>query len=119
MLQHRFYYRWLRHFPPAVREVAWQAYPWSEPCPIPMPTRGLRYQWVEDWIHHRERRAELRRLVSEFARDMAHPRFPRDLLNRHTLRLVCILAAWGVERYAYLLRHALVFSRHATRGSRH
>jgi hypothetical protein len=71
---------------------------------------------VEDWIHHRERRAELRRLVSQCWADMSHPRFPGDLLDRRTLRLVCMLVDWGIERYAYLLRHALVFSRHATRG---
>jgi asparagine synthase (glutamine-hydrolysing) len=116
MLRHRFYYRWLARFPPAVRAVAWQAYPWSVPCPIPMPARGLRYQWVEDWIHHKERRAELRRLVAQCTADMAHPRFPRELLDRHALRLACMLAHWGIERYAYLLRHALVFSRHATRA---
>jgi asparagine synthase (glutamine-hydrolysing) len=115
MLQHRFYYQWLAHFPAAVRSVAWQAYPWSLPCPIPLPARGLRYQWVEDWIHHKERRAELRRLVSQCTADLAHPRFPRELLDRHVLYLACLLATWGVERYAYLLRHALVFSRHATR----
>jgi asparagine synthase (glutamine-hydrolysing) len=115
MLRHSFYYRWLERFPAAVRGVAWQAYPWSLPCPIPMPARRLRYQWVEDWIHHKERSAELRRLVAQCTADMAHPRFPRDLLDRDVLRLACMLANWGVERYAYLLRHALVFSRHATR----
>ena len=116
MLKHRFYYQWLEHFPAAVREVAWQAYPWSLPCPLPMPRHGLRYQWVEDWIHHKERKAELRRLVDQCSAHMAHQRFPGDLLDRTTLRLACLLARWGIERYAYLLRHALVFSHYATRS---
>jgi asparagine synthase (glutamine-hydrolysing) len=116
MLQHRFYYGWLERFPAAVRAVAWQAYPWSLPCPIPLPRQGLRVQWAEDWFHHKERRAELRRLVAQCTADMAHPRFPHELLDRHALRLACMLANWGIERYAYLLRHALVFSRHATRA---
>lgn len=117
LLQHRFYYDWLERFPAAVREVAWQAYPWSLPCPVPVPVpaSGLRYQWVKDWIHESERKAELQRLAAQFSADLAHPRFPAHLLDRHTLRLACLLARWGVERYAYLLRHALVFSGFAVR----
>jgi asparagine synthase (glutamine-hydrolysing) len=117
LLQHRFYYQWLERLPSGVREVPWQAYPWSLPCPLPMPERPLRYQWSEDWIHEKERKAELRRLVEQCSADLDHPHFPHHLLNRRSLRLACLLTQWGVARYAYLLRHALVFSRFAIRAT--
>ncbi|MGD9832429.1 MAG: asparagine synthase-related protein [Piscinibacter sp.] len=110
--RHHLYYRWLRQFPAAVREVPWQAYPWSEPCPLPMP-RDLRNQWAEDWIHENELREELSQLVAQTRADLASEHFPAGLLDRDNLRLACLLTKLGLHRYAYFLRHAHVFVRHA------
>ncbi len=114
--RHHLYYRWLQQFPAAVREVPWQAYPWSEPCPLPLP-RDLRNQWAEDWIHENELREELSQLVAQTRADLASERFPAGLLDRDNLRLACLLTKLGLHRYAYLLRHAHVFVRHAAANS--
>ena len=112
--RHSFYYRWLSQFPDAVRSVPWQAYPWSEPCPLPLPG-GYRNQWADDWIHERELREELNDLVAQTVTAIRSPWFPARLLDRHNLGLACLLTRLGLRRYAYLLRHAQVFLRHTPR----
>lgn len=112
LLRHQFYYRWLHRFPAAVREVAWQAYPWSEPCPVPIPD-SLPTQWSDEWFDKESIKAELRQTLAQCDADLAHPSFPGDLLDRGNLRVACMLARLGITRYVYLLRHAQVFTRHA------
>jgi asparagine synthase (glutamine-hydrolysing) len=119
LLQHRFYYSWLERFPAGVREVAWQAYPWSLPCPVPPPPQRLRYQWAEDWVSKKARKAELKQLLDQFEACIENPGFPDKLLDRRNLRFAYLLARLGVTRYVYLLRHAHVFAQLASgRGGR-
>lgn len=112
LLRHRFYYRWLQHFPAAVGSTAWQAYPWSEPCPIPAPS-GLRQQWGEGWYGQRERKAEIRQLLEQAALDLDDPRFPHALLDRRMLRVAYLLARSGITRYMHLLSSARIYLRYA------
>ena len=41
-LYHHMYHDLLKRFPPEVLSVPWQVYPGHEPCPIPLPPRGIR-----------------------------------------------------------------------------
>lgn len=102
LLRHRLYYRWLTCFAPAVSAVPWQAYPWSDPCPLPMPPT-LRLQWSEGWHDARARRAYRDGLRREVQALLRRPVPPGDLLDRRGLRLACWLIGLGVERPAYLL----------------
>jgi hypothetical protein len=109
LLRHRFYYRWLSRFPAAVGQLPWQSYPWSEPCPLPLPP-ALRLQWSEGWHDAsvlREHRQGLRRGVRALLR---RPGTRPDLLDHRHLRLACWLVGLGIERPAYLLgpAHALL-----------
>ena len=53
-LMHRFYNRWLAHFPKPTRAVAWQAYPGHEPGPLDAGA-DLRNQWVNLYDTQQER----------------------------------------------------------------
>lgn len=112
LLRHRFYYRWLQEFQPEVANVPWQAYPWSLPCPLPIPP-GLRDQWRDGWYSLDQRKAALRRLLDQVRADLADPRFPSALIDRSVVIAAYVLGRLGIGRYDYLLRSARVFVRHA------
>lgn len=116
VLRHRFYYRWLQDFQSPVAEIPWQTYPWSLPCPHPLP-RGLRSQWPSGWYDRKARRAELRLLLSRTRSDLASGDFPETLLNRPAIAAAYALARLGVTRYTYLLHGANIFVRYAARSS--
>lgn len=42
---HKFYYELAHRISPRIHSVAWQTYPWSEPCPIPSTSKGID-QWA-------------------------------------------------------------------------
>lgn len=114
LLGHRFYYRWLQDLPAAVSATAWQAYPWSEPCPIPLPP-DLRTQWDGGWLGRDGARAEREQALAQITADLADPAFPDQVLDRHMLALARQLTRAGTSRYLHLFRAARVFVRYAAR----
>lgn len=43
---HKFYYDLTHYISSRIQSVAWQTYPWSEPCPIPSTSNG-----IDQWAH--------------------------------------------------------------------
>ncbi len=114
LLQHRFYYRWLEAFGPAVSNVAWQAYPTSLPCPWRLPP-GLRNQWAEGWLDRQQQTESARRLAREVGRQLEQPDFPAAVLDRRFAWLMVQLARLGIRRYTYYLRAVDTFAQQAAR----
>jgi hypothetical protein len=103
-LRHRFYYRWLEHFPAAVRSVPWQAYPGHLPCTVPWPEK-VPTQWEKSAATHGlvgGRRAALKGMGVALRRD-----FPGDILRRSVLGVATALTAWGITGYAHIAKTGL------------
>lgn len=108
-LRHRFYRKWLSHLPPAVTSVPWQAYPGTEPCPLPYPS-GFTDQWqaaVPPEVH-RQRRKEMLQLLSSVRSD--HP-----VLDRRALWLRLTMYRLGLRDYSYVIWPAQVYHQWAVR----
>lgn len=106
-LRHRFYVKWLSHFPAAVTAVAWQAYPGHEPCPIPVPPE-LSYQW-DDEYQAEERAAQKRSILTRASELLSAPDFPREILNKRNLRLAAWMHSLGLRDLEYAIEAAQTF----------
>lgn len=106
-VRHRLYLRLLQYLPPGIRQVPWQAYPGSEPCPLPMP-QGIRTQWEHFYTPEEERMQAGARLAR--AAEIASARsLPDWLLSRPVLHAARLLMHFGFTRYDYLFDKACVF----------
>jgi hypothetical protein len=92
LVAHRFYNDWLKLFPGRVDQVAWQAYPGHQPCPLTLP-QGLRNQWADGMYSDEDERRFRRSLLTESASALHSARFPSHILNRPAL-----MAAWWATR---------------------
>lgn len=105
--RHKFYIKWLSHFPPAVTAVPWQAYPGHEPCPLPVSTE-LAYQWdasyksAGDATHKRRVSAQ----ASELLRALD---FPDQILSKRKLRLASWIHSSGWRDYRYAIEAAQTY----------
>lgn len=106
-LRHRFYVKWLSHFPAAVTTAAWQAYPGHEPCPISVPPE-LSYQW-DDKYQAEERATQKRVLLTRASRLLSAPDFPREILNRRNLRLAVWMHSLGLRDLEYAIKAAQTY----------
>jgi asparagine synthetase B (glutamine-hydrolysing) len=113
LVRHRLYNRLMSFMPAPAASVPWQAYPGSEPCPLPLPP-GIRTQW-ETW-HTPEQQQEIRRRTLATAATVtgADP-FPGWLISRPVLRAAHVLLRIGVQRYSHLFGSALPFVSHPPR----
>lgn len=114
LLKHRLYYEWLQAFPEAVASVPWQAYPTSDPCPLPIP-EGLRDQWSDGWFSAAQRRQAARDDLQRYRQMLSDENFPKVLLRRGRLWIAYFLASFGVHRYLYMLKAAWPFVRYGPR----
>jgi hypothetical protein len=107
-VRHRLYHEALKFFPPTVMQVAWQAYPGHQPCPVPEPAEAID-QWGDaqkDII----RRARRSGILGEAARMAFSRSFPGPILDRRYL-VAASIAHWvGVGDYGYVLDYAKAFS---------
>jgi hypothetical protein len=105
---HRLYHEALEYFPPTVTQVAWQAYPGHQPCPIPEPADA-----IDQWGHSQKeivRRSRRAGILGETARVAFSRTFPRTLLDRRYL-VATSFAHWvGLGDYGYVLEYAKAFS---------
>lgn len=108
---HKLYHRWLKEFQPEASEVAWQAYPGHEPCPVPQPS-SLRYQW-DAWYTVPEARAAKAARIAAIDDVLNDPHFPSSLLDRRILLLARWLTRLGLGDYSYLFGVAQTFARYA------
>ena len=106
-LRHKFYVKWLSQFPPAVREVGWQAYPGHEPCPLPAPAE-LDYQWDGE-CQAKENSARKQRVVKQASDLLRAADFPDQIINRRNLRLAAWMHARGWRDYHYALEAAQTY----------
>ena len=106
-LRHRFYVKWLSHFPAAVTAVPWQSYPTHEPCPIVVPAK-LAYQWDETY-QAEERTAQKRALLSRASELLSAPDFPREILNKRNLRLAAWMHSLGLRDLEYAIEAAQTY----------
>jgi hypothetical protein len=93
-LGHQMYHEWLKCLPPVVREVAWQAYPSHEPCPLPLPD-GAVSQW--DASREGDRTRGCRTALEQSWRGLTAPGVSR-FLDRPTVLLAWVAAALGSRR---------------------
>jgi asparagine synthetase B (glutamine-hydrolysing) len=100
-LGHRFYTKFLSHFPPAVTSVPWQTYPGHDPCPLPAPP-GLGYQW--------DGSAPARRHL-----EVAADGFPDAIFSLSRLRLAALAHRLGLRDYDYLIDAVRTYQRYWTR----
>lgn len=109
-LGHRFYVRWLKLFQPVVTEVAWQAYPEHEPCPVPVPS-GAAYQWDNSY-QAAQARVLKRELLEQSAKMLAASDFPREILRRNYLRIATLIYRAGWRDYSYVIQSAWKYFTH-------
>jgi asparagine synthase (glutamine-hydrolysing) len=76
---HHFYMRWFNRLAPYVRQVPWQSYRGSVPCPLPIPEH-VKSQWDPET---RAVRAAWRREASPFHWRTLLGQFPSELFRRH------------------------------------
>ncbi|HEV3467909.1 MAG TPA: asparagine synthase-related protein [Pyrinomonadaceae bacterium] len=114
-LRHKFYMKWLDHFPAVVKSVPWQSYAGHEPCPLPAPP-DLATQW-EPGPRAAERK---RRLLGQAAEMLRAPDFPDELLKRNYLSLATWVYRAGLRDYGYLIQAAQTYHKYsAICGGRH
>jgi asparagine synthase (glutamine-hydrolysing) len=109
-LGHRFYTKWLKHFPPVTTSVPWQAYPGHEPCPLPVK-KGLGYQWDGTFDRDRERLRKLT-LLQEAREMLSADKFPHPIINRMYLRLATWIYRMGLRDYSYVIQAANPYYRY-------
>lgn len=108
-VRHRLYYKLLHHLPGPVAQVPWQAYPGSEPCPLPLPP-GVLTQW-ERWLSREEDEQAWREKLALARGVDTAPDFPDWLLDWRVLRVGRLLMRLGVRKYAYLFEVAQAFAK--------
>lgn len=109
-VRHRLYHRWLAYLPATLSAVPWQAYPGSEPCPLPLPP-DARTQW-DSWYSEQEDK-EIWRAQLALADDIVHSKeFPHWLLRRPVLHVARQLLRLGFRRFGYLFEVARPFVLH-------
>ena len=114
-LRHKFYMKWLGHFPAVARGVPWQAYPGHEPCPLATPP-DLGTQWDPG----ARAAARKRRLLGQAAAMLRASDFPDELLKRHYLSLATWVYRAGLRDYGYLIQAAQTYHKYsAICGGRH
>jgi hypothetical protein len=89
-------------------QVAWQAYPGHQPCPVPEPAEAID-QWgsaQKDII----RRARRSGILGEAARMAFSRSFPGPILDRRYLLAASVAHFVGVGDYGYVLDYAKAFS---------
>jgi asparagine synthase (glutamine-hydrolysing) len=116
-VHHRLYYRWLDTFELPISRVPWQAYPGSDPCPIPLPD-GLRNQWEGGWFSSEELAEQKRQERARFASQLRSPHFPAHTLSRKNLWTALALGGLGVHRFWYLLSGAMPIIEFSVMGAK-
>lgn len=106
-VRHRLYHRWLAYLPATLSAVPWQAYPGSEPCPLPLPP-DVRTQW-ESWYSDEEDREIWRAQLALADEIVRSKEFPHWLLRRPVLRVARHLLRLGFRRFGYLFEVARPF----------
>ncbi|HEY0546869.1 MAG TPA: asparagine synthase-related protein [Pyrinomonadaceae bacterium] len=109
-LGHKFYVRWLKLFQPVVTQVAWQAYPGHEPCPVPAPG-GATYQW-DDSYQAAQASVLKRKLLEQSQAMLAASDFPREILKRNYLRMATLIYRAGWRDYSYVIQSAWKYFTH-------
>jgi asparagine synthase (glutamine-hydrolysing) len=110
-LRHKFYLKWLSHFPPPVTAVPWQAYPGHEPCPLPIP-EDLAYQW-DDTFQENEDSSQERNVIAQASELLGSADFPNRILNKRKLRLATWMHARGWRDYRYAIEAAQTYHLYA------
>jgi hypothetical protein len=107
-LYHKFYYEMLRHFPPIVRTVPWQAYPGHLPCPLQVPAELLD-QWQ---FSRKNRKRESRRSTAGTGLMLRNGSVPRSILDKKQIYFASVVTKLGVFDRSYLSRGAATVYRH-------
>jgi len=110
-LRHKFYLKWLSHFPPPVAAVPWQAYPGHEPCPLPIPTE-LAYQW-DDSYQADEDSSQKQNVIGQATELLRASDFPHQILNKSKLRLAAWIHSRGWRDYRYAIEAARTYHLYA------
>jgi asparagine synthase (glutamine-hydrolysing) len=106
-LRHKFYIKWLAHFPTAVTTVPWQSYPGHEPCPLPSPTQ-LAYQW-DDSYRAGEDASQDQKVIEQASELLRSTDFPDRILSKRNLRLATWIHSRGWRDYGYAIEAAQTY----------
>jgi hypothetical protein len=110
-LRHKFYHKWLSHFPTPVAAVPWQAYPHHEPCPLPIATE-LAYQW-DDTYQAEEDLSRKQNVIEQASELLRAVDFPNHILNKRKLRLATWMHSRGWRDYRYAIEAAQTYHLYA------
>jgi asparagine synthetase B (glutamine-hydrolysing) len=106
-LRHKFYLKWLSHFPSPVAAVPWQAYPGHAPCPLPIPAE-LAYQW-DDGYQADEDSSQKQNVIAQASELLRASDFPDQILNKRKLRLAAWIHSRGWRDYRYAIEAARTY----------
>jgi asparagine synthase (glutamine-hydrolysing) len=106
-LYHQSYVKWLDFFDSTVLEVPWQAYPGHVPSSAPVP-QDLPDQWHAP-ASDTHRLALDSALLDQSRKMLANARFPNEILHGGHLRLMHLAWRFGLGKYDYALKAALVY----------
>lgn len=110
-LRHKFYLKWLSHFPTPVTAVPWQAYPGHEPCPLPIPAK-LAYQW-DDSYQADEDSSQKQNVIGQASELLRASDFPNRILNKSKFRLAAWIHSRGWRDYRYAIEAARTYHLYA------
>jgi len=110
-LRHKFYLKWLSHFPAAVTSVPWQAYPGHEPCPLPI-SPALAYQW-DDNYQAKEQASRGQGVMQQASELLRSADFPNQILSKRNLRLAAWIHLTGRRDYRYAIKAAQIYHTYA------
>jgi asparagine synthase (glutamine-hydrolysing) len=110
-LRHKFYLKWLSHFPPPVAAVPWQAYPGHAPCPLPIPTE-LAYQWDDSYQADQDS-SQKQNVIGQASELLRAADFPNQILNKRKLRLATWIHSRGWRDYRYAIEAARTYHLYA------
>jgi hypothetical protein len=109
-LRHRFYVRhWLPTFGPIAADVAWQAYPGHEPCPLSAPKHAV-YQWAGRTART-SGNARLK-AATRALRAAVSPSLPTAVLSRGRLMGLGVSAMLTGRDYDYAFRAVETYYRY-------
>jgi hypothetical protein len=115
-VRHRLYNRLMQFMPVAASAVPWQAYPGSEPCPLPLPP-GIGTQW-KTWHTPAQQKAIHFETLAKAKAVIAAKPFPGWLISRPVLWVAYGLLRLGKQRYGHLFESALPFVSYPPRRER-
>lgn len=107
-IYHKFYYKFLEHFPDVTRDIPWQAYPDHLPCPLPLPPEAT-YQWS---VTRKWQRPNIGNMLRGLGGIIPPAKIRSPLLDWWKIFLANVLVRFGFTQYSYIVKPAETVQSH-------